>query len=134
MKRLCLLVALALSVSTYAQTSNRSSLDKMQEVYGSYWNELVKVDSDRQKVLTDLLENRVQISEVPYSEGEKYEKLSSVPLFNKYNSELKRDVTFDVNTFNILKYDMNFFSKRELIYRVDGTNYIIYIKSTKTNN
>lgn len=134
MKRLCLLIAMALSISTYAQTSTRSSLDKIQEVYGSYWNELVKVDSNRQKVLTDLLENRIEIMEEPYFEGEKYEKLSSVSLFKKYNSNLTKDTVFDPNTFNVLKYDINFFSQREQVYRVDGTNYIIYIKSTKTNN
>jgi hypothetical protein len=43
-------------------------------------------------------------------------------------------VTFDVNTFNILKYNINFFSQREQVYRIDETNYIVYIKSTKTNN
>lgn len=134
MKRLCLLLALALSTSALAQSSTRSSLSKIQEVYGSYWNELIKVDSNRQKVLTDLLENRVVIMVEPYFEGEKYEKLSTVPLFNKYNSDLKRDTSFDVDSFNILKYNISFFSHRDKVYRIDGTNYIVYIKSIKTNN
>ena len=125
---------LALSFNGFAQTSTKSSLEKIQEVYGSYWNEVIKVDNDRQKVLTDLLETRTEIYEEKYFEGEKYEKLSSVSLFNKYNSDLKKDEVFDVNTFNILKYDINFFSSRDKIYRIDGTNYIVYIKSTKTNN
>jgi len=129
MKRLCLLVALALSFSMSAQ--KKSSLEKIQEVYGAYWNELIQVDSDRQKVLTDLLENRVQIVEEPYAEDEKFPKLSSVPLFNKYNPQLSRDTEYDANTFNVLKYDMNFFSIASQFYRIDGTNYIIYIKSTK---
>lgn len=125
---------LTLSFNGFAQTSTKSSLEKIQEVYGSYWNEVIKVDNDRQKVLTDLLETRTEIYEEKYFEGEKYEKLSSVSLFNKYNSDLKKDEVFDVNTFNILKYDINFFSSRDKIYRIDGTNYIVYIKSTKTNN
>ena len=134
MKRFSLLLMLALSFNGFAQTSTKSSLEKIQEVYGSYWNEVIKVDNDRQKGLTDLLETRTEIYEEKYFEGEKYEKLSSVSLFNKYNSDLKKDEVFDVNTFNILKYDINFFSSRDKIYRIDGTNYIVYIKSTKTNN
>lgn len=125
---------LTLSFNGFAQTSTKSSLEKIQEVYGSYWNEVIKVDNDRQKVLTDLLENRVEIIDQPFVEGEKYDKLLSVPLFNKYNSQLEKDVQFDLDTFNILKYDLNFFSSREQVYRIDGTNYIVYIKSTKTNN
>lgn len=125
---------LALTFNGFAQTSKKSSLEKIQEVYGSYWNEVIKVDKDRQKVLTDLLENRVEIIDQPFVEGEKYDKLLSVPLFNKYNSQLEKDVQFDLDTFNILKYDLNFFSSREQVYRIDGTNYIVYIKSIKTNN
>ena len=134
MKRFSLLLMLTLSFNGFAQTSTKSSLEKIQEVYGSYWNEVIKVDNDRQKVLTDLLENRVEIIDQPFVEGEKYDKLLSVPLFNKYNSQLEKDVQFDLDTFNILKYDLNFFSSREQVYRIDGTNYIVYIKSTKTNN
>lgn len=133
MKRYYLLLSLAISFGSHAQSAKTSSLEKIQEVYGSYWAEVEKIDTDRQKVLVNLLENRVQILQEPYFEGEKYQKLSTIPLFNKYNNKLKRDMIFDENAFNVLKYDINFFSSNDQVYRIDNTNYIVYIKSVKNN-
>jgi len=128
MKRLSLLLASMLVMNAAAQES-KSSIEKIYEVYGSAWDEIVAIDSQRQSVFIDLLENRVEIALVPYEKGEKYTPLSTVPLFNKFNSSIKADETFDPENFNILKYDLPFFSMRNLSYRVDGTDYVIFIKS-----
>lgn len=127
MKRLCLLLSIMISsLGCFAQS--KSPKEKISEVYGTYWNEIVSQDNQRESVIIDLLENRVDITEVPYEEGEKYILLSSVPLFNKYNNELKRDDKFVLESFNILKYDIPFFSSLYQMYRIDGTNYVIIIK------
>lgn len=100
---------------------------KISEVYGNKTEEIFQNDPDRLKALTDLLNNRIKIVESPINDNEKYIKLSSIPLLNKYNSSLERDVVFDANTFNPLKYALNFFSTKPEVYRIDNTDYIIVI-------
>jgi len=101
---------------------------KIQEVYGSMTEQIVQSEPDRIKALNDLLENRIKIVNSPMVGDDKYTKLSSVPLLNKYNPSLSRDVVFDTLNFNPLKYNFNFFSKTASVYRVDNTNYLIVIK------
>ena len=101
---------------------------KIQEVYGDKIQEIAQNDPERIKVLNDLLDNRIKIIESPIVGEDKYTKLSSVPLLNKYNTNLKRDLTFDPANFNPLKYSMNFFTSEVQIYRVDNTDYLIVIQ------
>ena len=101
---------------------------KILEVLGNRAQEILQSDPQRISLLTDLLNNRIKIIEVVSSEEEKYPKLSSVGILNKYNTDLKRDVVFDPNNFNALKYNLNFFSTKKEIYRVDDTNYLIVIE------
>lgn len=101
---------------------------RIQEVYGDKTQELVFNDPIRLAFLNDLLENRIKIIESPAVGEDKYIKLSTVTLLNKYNPSLFRDVVFDTLNFNPLKYNFNFFSKTASVYRVDNTNYLIVIK------
>lgn len=119
------LVALANISDANAQQVNA----KIQEVYGDKTQEIVQNDPERIKVLNDLLDNRIKIIESPAVGEDKYTKLSTVPLLNKYNPSLTRDLVFDPNNFNPLKYSMNFFTSQVQIYRVDNTDYLIVINS-----
>lgn len=101
---------------------------KIQELYGDKTREIAQNDPERIKALTNLLDNRVQVVESPVNAKEVYPKLSEMGLLNKYNPDLKRDLVFDPNNFNPLKYDLNFFSKKTEAYRVDNTDYIIVIQ------
>jgi len=101
---------------------------KIQEVYGDKTQELVVNDPARMAFLNDLLDSRIKIIESELSSSDKYTKLSSVALVNKYNSSLARDIGYDLNTFNVLKYDLKFSSKNTEIYRIDNTNYLIVIQ------
>jgi hypothetical protein len=118
------LIALANISDASAQQVNA----KIQEVYGDKTQEIVQNDPERIKLLNDLLDNRIKIIESPIVGEDKYTKLSSVPLLNKYNTNLKRDLTFDPANFNPLKYSMNFFTSEVQIYRVDNTDYLIVIQ------
>lgn len=102
---------------------------KIQEVYGDKTQEIAQNDPERIKVLNDLLDNRIKIVESPIVGDDKYPKLSTVSLANKYNPNLQRDVVFDPNNFNPLKYNMDFFTSKVQIYRVDNTDYIIIINT-----
>jgi len=116
-------------------TAQQTSVqDKITEVYSEYWAEVQIQDPQRIIVLTDLLLNRIEIIESPYDDGEKYLLLSTVPLFDKYNKSLESDLSFNMDTFNILKYDINFFTSYDQIFRIDGTNYIVYIKPQVNQN
>jgi hypothetical protein len=101
---------------------------KIQEVYGNMTEQILQSNPDRIKLLNDLLENRIKIIESPAVSEDKYIKLSTVTLLNKYNPSLSRDAVFDTLNFNPLKYNFNFFSKTASVYRVDNTNYLIIIE------
>jgi len=109
--------------NVYSQEIN----PKIQEVYGSKLQELVINEPEHLSRLNDLLDNRIKIIESDVSPLEKYTKLSQVTLLNKYNPSLIRDAVFNPLVFNPLKYDFNFFPKSTVVYRVDGTNYLIVI-------
>jgi hypothetical protein len=109
---------------------NAQDIDiRIREVYGTECEQIFKNDPERLIQLNDLLQNRVSIIISPNSFKDKYPKLSSVGLLNKYNPNLKRDAFFDASTFNVLKYDLNFFSNASFFYRIDNTDYLIVIKS-----
>jgi len=110
--------------NTIAQQVN----SKIQEVYGDITQQIVQNEPERIIALNDLLDNRIKIVVSPVKGEDKYTKLSSVELLNKYNPNLKRDEGFDPNNFNALKYNMNFFNSQAVVYRVDNTDYIIVIK------
>ncbi len=109
------------------QSSAQQINPKIQEVFGDHTQVFAQEDPERIKIFTELLNNRLKIIESPVLIEDKYTKLSSVPLLNKYNVNLKRDLVYKAETFNPLKYNLNFFSSKTEIYRIDNTNYIIVI-------
>ena len=74
--------------------------------------------------IKDILRNRVQILQKKYYVKEGLEKLSSVKRINTSLSP-------DLNKFNPLLYDFDFESKKNQIYRVDNTDYLINILPRK---
>jgi hypothetical protein len=119
-----------LFTSTVTIKLNAQDIDKrISEVYGNNLEHILKNDPERLIKLNDLLENRFSVITSPNFVNDKYPKLSSVALLNKYNTELRRDDVFDASTFNVLKYDLNFFSNTSSIYRIDNTNFLIVIKA-----
>ena len=74
--------------------------------------------------IKDILRNRVEILKKKYDKNEEIKKLS---LVKKTNS----NPIFDINDFNPLLYDFDFESKKNQIYRVDNTDYLINILPRK---
>ena len=122
--------------ATMLITVNATAQDidpKIKEVYGESESQALRNNPDRLERLTDLLNNRIKILEVPVEGKEKCPKLSQMELITRYNSNLTRDVVFDPATFNPLKYNLNFFSTTSnVVYRVDNTNYLIVIEPQST--
>lgn len=102
----------------------------INEVYANKAEVYVLSRPQRVKDIKHILRNRVYIQEHKNKDLSSYKPLSSVALFNTYNKGLKRDVFFDSNEFNVLKYNFDFYSRttETLTYRIDNTNYLINIK------
>ena len=111
---------LTLSFQVKAQQIN----EKIQEVYGAYAQQEVYNNPARISYITDIIVNRVKIVESPVTTNDKYPKLSSIPLLNKYNPGLTYDAVFNPDNFNPIKYNFNFYTHSNMVYRVDNTNYI----------
>jgi hypothetical protein len=55
--------------------------------------------------------------------------LPDVQIFDYYVPDINRDIAFNKDTFNPLKYSFSFYSTGAFMYKVDNTNYYIIIKS-----
>lgn len=100
------------------------------EVYGDYAEKHIFSNTHRLKSIKQLLRNRIVIKLVTDESNKKpCTKLSEVSLCDGFVSDLKRDETFNPNTFNPLKYNFEFYSRAAATYKVDNTNYYIIIKS-----
>lgn len=93
----------------------------IKEVYGE-----LDQNSQLSKNLNILLEERIEFLNQETQSDEKYPNLSEFPLFNKYNASLTRDVVFDSEKFNPLKYNLNFYSHFPKKYRIDS-NWLLVI-------
>lgn len=102
----------------------------LKEVYGDELDKRVLSNANKVKRIKHLLRNRIKIVEISNPRDQKdCVFLSEVPLLNNYNKKLKRDIVFNKEHFNPLKYNLNFFSDHKEIYRIDDTNFFIIINS-----
>ena len=103
----------------------------IKEVYANKFDAYVLKRPQKLKDLKNLLRNRVEIKEMPtmVAYTNKYKLLSEFGLFNYYNPELVFDKTYIKESFNVLKYNLEFFASGSMVYRIDNTNYFILIKS-----
>lgn len=123
-----------LAIVEYNENVNAplSANEKLQltAVYGDKLQEYILSKPQRLMAIKNILRNRIEIIELADRKDQKEcTLLSEVSLFNYYVPELKRDIVFNKNTFNPLKYNFSFYSRGSHMYRVDNTNYFILIKS-----
>jgi hypothetical protein len=105
-------------------------MGKIKDVYQESAKKEVLDSPIRVKQLKHLLRNRIRIIKIDIREKQRpCQLLSDIELFNPYNKALKREVVFNKENFNPLKYNFNFYPSATIMYRVDGTNYYIQIKS-----
>ena len=109
---------------------SQKELSQIKEVYAEYTDQYVLEKPQRLKDIKNILRNRVEIKLITNSKEVKpCPLLSQVTLFNNYNKALKRDVGFNPQSFNPLKYNFKFYGLETAMYKVDNTNYYIIIKS-----
>ena len=103
---------------------------QLKEVYGASLDKEILNRPNRALSMKNLLRNRIVIKNAPnLKDHKKYTLLSKVPLFDAFVTTLERDSIFDPQKFNPLKYTFSFYSLGAHLYRVDGTDYFIFIKS-----
>ena len=96
---------------------------QLTEVYGASLDKEILSRPNRVLSMKNLLRNRIVIENRPDSKDQKQcPLLSEVPT-------LQRDLGFNPQKFNPLKYSFSFYSRGEHMYRVDGTDYFILVKS-----
>jgi hypothetical protein len=83
------------------------------------------------KVMTERIEFRTMVQD----QDEKYPLLSSIPLMAKVNPSIQgaNFENFHLESFNPMVYDLEFFSDRTQILRIDNTSYIMVIKPITRN-
>ena len=142
---LILVCTLLVSTSLFSQTRKQKSvsynsnvnapltsseLAMITEVYGSTANENILDKPQRLKDIKNNIRNRVEIKNIPNPSDQKpCPFLSEVPLMDYYVLGLQRDINFNPQNFNPLKYLFNYNSYGTHMYRVDNTNYFVIIKS-----
>ena len=114
---------------------NNAELANLKEVYGAALKTEILDRPTRVLTIKEILRNRVILKEITDPNKQKpCPKLSEIPLFDAFISTLKRDVVFNPNSFNPLKYDFKYHKPVFQLIRVDNTNYFIIIKPQHYNN
>ena len=116
-----------------AQTTkpNPANFDTfIAQVYTGSGADFINPDTRRYSYMKELFEERISYVK---SDTEKLDQdnslalLSEVELYNDYNRGISRDARFDPERFNPFKYKFDFYAADKLVYRVDGTEYLIII-------
>jgi len=128
MRKSFVLLTLILLTTTrlFAQNDSLNAV-KIAEVYGPTFQTEWPILYGQ---LEELLNTRISYVEEPVYPDEKYPLIASLPLMNKHNPALQPHdpALFNVITFNPLIYTWNFFDDNILVYRIDGTDYLLVIQ------
>lgn len=100
----------------------------IEEVYGEYADELVFSKPLRYKSIKKILNERVKFIEYSKPPGQNhFTNITEVGMFDQYNP-VSEDLVIDPTSFNILKYDIDFYELHEeqrFLFR--DTNFVIVI-------
>ena len=111
-----------------------TELEMLQEVYGMALKKEILDRPSRLLVMKEILRNRVIIKEIKDPKNHKpCPRLSEVPIFDAFVSNLKRDISFQPSSFNPLKYNFEFHNPSIQRFKVEGSNFFIIIKPQHYN-
>jgi hypothetical protein len=118
--------------------SNQFIKDCIIEVFQDQADALVFNNPKRYQVIKDFF-SRVHYLNYSQRKNEflknkRVFQLSEIPLNNKMNSSMVRGVFSNINTFNPLKYQVNFASPDTSWYVINNSNFILVIESSQKIN
>lgn len=128
---LVLLVFSLASFGLHTDYTKSQIVTFVKEVYADQADALVLQNGSNRLSLIESFLSRVEIRNSPEYAGKQIRLLSGVPLQNKYNPSLTRDVVCNPATFNPLKYRLPMASKKKEIFRFDDSDYLIIIHPTE---
>ncbi len=128
LKFLFTILLLTTTIFSYGQTTitdaNENYEQKIADVYGAnFFNNSPSL----YKHFVKLLSSRISYLQIPKTADEKHPLISANGTLDKYGTA-PSSISFNKKTFNPLFYNLNFFSKKVEVYRVDGTDYLLVIK------
>jgi hypothetical protein len=99
-----------------------------------YGNDFLSQNPELITTYGQVMNQYIEYMAVPLTNNEKYPLLSSVPLMTKNNPGIHgADLSnFNPNTFNPMVYQIDFFSYKTQVYRIN-TNYIMVVRPIKRN-
>jgi hypothetical protein len=121
---ICLL--LLNGIKSTAQSVKTTNPDII-EVYGDVVKDL---NQEQIAWLHNQLE-RSEVKKLARQENEEFPLLSSLPLVTKYISNLQKDDFTQPLKINPLKYRINFMNKKDQTFRIDGTDYVLFVQGKK---
>ena len=132
------LILLQFSTLSYGQTTTQQQLTPEQiisRVAYVHGNDYVANNPTLVSAWGKVMTNRIEYLVAEQDQNEKFPLLSSIPLMTKSNPAVQGAdfENFNVNTFNPLTYNLDFFSDRTFVYRIDGTEYLMIIKPIQHN-
>lgn len=120
----CLLL---LNGGKIAAQSVKTTNPDIIEVYGSFVNDL---NQEQIAWINNQLE-RSTVIKMDRKEDETLPLLSGLPLVTKYISNLQKDDFTKPLEINPIKYRINFMNKKDQTFRIDGTDYVLFVKGKK---
>ena len=94
------------------------------EVYGDFVKDL----NPEQIAWANNKLERSEVKKLDRKINEELPLLSGLPLVIKYVGNLKKDEFTEPLKINPLKYRINFMNKKDQTFRIDGTDYVLFIK------
>lgn len=98
------------------------------EIFQEKANELVfNSNSMRYSLMSNFIKNNIVVEYRPEYQGKGFESTKSLPLNNKYNSTIQRDLSYQIGEFNPLKYAVSMSPNKKTLYRIADSDYIMII-------
>ncbi|TSJ42512.1 hypothetical protein [Fluviicola chungangensis] len=118
---------LSIGQTVTQQLTSEEIANRVAYVHGS---DFVMTNPTLVTALGNVMTNRIEYGISPQMENEKYPLLSSFPLMAKANPTIQGAdfANFNLSTFNPLVYNLEFFSDKIQVIRIDNTNYIMVVK------
>ena len=121
---------LIFSTVLYSQNNYSNSQIKnfVEEVFCDESNNLVFNNDERYKTIKRFISNIDIQLRVDIDVNKKFDNYLDLPLNNKYNPILQRDIIYSsTSSFNPLKYNAPMFPSKQKIYRLGNTQYLLFI-------
>jgi hypothetical protein len=115
-------------ITGFAQSAKTVS-PNITEVYGDFVKDL---NPEQIAWLYNQLE-RSEVKKLVRTENEGLSLLSSLPLVTKYTGNIQKDDFTEPLKINPLKYRINFMNKKDQTFRIDGTDYVLFVKGKQPN-